>query len=62
MSDSVVEEVHEARRMLWEKAGSDWNTLLAYLRTQEAEHPQKLMTREQFQRDHGSKTERVGAA
>ena len=61
MSDSIVEEIHKARRTLWEKAGSDWNKLLAYLRSQEAEHPQKLMTREQFQRDHRSKTEKVGA-
>lgn len=62
MSGSIVEEIHQARRTLWEKTRSDWNTLLAYLRSQEAEHPQKLVTREQFQRKHGSNKEKVSAA
>lgn len=59
MSDSIVDEVHKAREKLWDAANGDWQKLVERMRAGESTHPERLVTREQFERKQKARIEKL---
>jgi predicted transcriptional regulator len=51
--DPIVKEVREARAKIWEECGGDMNKLWERIKAAEAEHPERLITKEEFDRRRG---------
>lgn len=43
MSDPILDEVHEARRKIFEEAGNDLHVLFQRLREAEKKHPERVV-------------------
>ena len=43
MSDPILDEVHEARRRIFEEAGNDLHVLFQRLREAEKKHPERVV-------------------
>ena len=43
MSDPILDEVHEARRIIFEEAGNDLHVLFQRLREAEKKHPERVV-------------------
>lgn len=53
IDDPIVEEVRLARAKIWEECGGDLGRFVAWLREQEARHPERLVTLEEVRRRSG---------
>lgn len=58
MSDPIIEEIHEARRSLWESCGQDWKALLKHLNQRSAEHPQRMVTQAELESERKANSSR----
>jgi len=52
--DPIVEEVRQARAKIWEECGGDLNRFAAWLREQQAKHPERLVSLEEVRRRSGT--------
>ena len=53
IDDPIVEEVRQVRARLWEQCGGDLKRFVAWLREQEAKHPERLVTLDEVRRRSG---------
>ncbi len=51
--DPIVEEVHRIRERMWDQCGGDLDRLIEFLRAGEAEHPDRIISRETLKRMKG---------
>ena len=47
-NDPIVEEVHRIRARMWDECGGDLDRLIASFRAGEAEHPERICSRDRL--------------
>lgn len=48
-NDPIVEEVHRIREKMWDDCGGNLDGLIESLRASERTHPQRVVSRQQFE-------------
>ena len=52
--DPIVEEVHRIREQMWDECGGSMDRLIEFLRAGEAEHRDRLISKEELDRLRGN--------
>ena len=58
--DPIVEEIHETRQKIWDECDGDMNRLIERLRKSQEKHPERIITKEEFDRRRQLKAENAG--